>query len=211
MSSVCGRVCELKKSQTLSYSKNHFYFQEHFFLFNYESEIRNKILQYKFQEKSYLYKTFAELFISDENFANFIKNYNLITCVPLHKKRYLSRGYNQSDLIAKEIAKHFYIPYCDNLLIKNQNIVAQSTLNKADRNANIKDAFCLNFNAKIRDFCGSCCSKKISGSTSIYGINNLKIAIFDDIFTTGSTANECAKVINHLAPNKIGIVTIAKD
>ena len=43
-------------------------------------------------------------------------------------------------------------------------------------------------------------------------IKNKNILIFDDIYTTGATANECAKVINEeLAPNKIGILTMAKD
>ena len=38
-----------------------------------------------------------------------------------------------------------------------------------------------------------------------------RILLFDDIYTTGSTANECAKEIKQLQPKKIGILTIAKD
>ena len=50
-------------------------------------------------------------------------------------------------------------------------------------------------------------------SAALYLKNaNKNILIFDDIYTTGATANECAKVINEeLAPNKIGILTMAKD
>ena len=192
------QINSLKLGKTNHYLSNQFYFNEHFYLFKYESIIREKIIQYKFQDKSYLYKTFAKFFITDSNFADFIKNYNCITCVPLHKKRYKTRGYNQSELIAKEIAKYFNIPYCKNLLIKKNNIVAQSTLNKDERQSNIKNAFIINPKAKL------------PLGTGPNG-NNFKIAIFDDIFTTGSTANECAKVINSLNLKKIGIITIAKD
>ena len=192
------KIAKYKRSQINNYSNTHFTFHEHFYLFKYESDIRDKIIQYKFQEKSYLYKTFAKLFIEDENFQNCIKDYNLITCVPLHKKRFDSRGYNQSDLIAKEIATHLNIPYCKDFLIKKNSIVAQSTLNKAERLLNIKNAFELNLigNGKT--------AKDLP-------LSGLKIAVFDDIFTTGATANECAKVIQALNPSKIGIITIAKD
>ena len=184
-----------------NYTKE-FYFQEHFYLFKYESEIREKILQYKFQEKSYLYKTFAKIFIDDETFKKFISNYNCITCVPLHKNRLKSRGYNQSELIVKEIASYFKIPFVPNLLIKQNNIVAQSTLNKEERQKNISNAFSLNLDG-WKQFC--------SKNQNHFQPSNFSIAIFDDIFTTGATANECSKIISSLNPSKIGIITIAKD
>lgn len=201
-SSCLFYIQSYKHSNTNIYSKKHFYFQKHFYLFKYESLIREKLIQYKFQDKAYLYKTFAKLFIEDENFSSFIKNYNCITCVPLHKKRFKVRGYNQSELIAKEIAKYFNIPYCKNLLVKKKNIVAQSTLNKEERHNNIKNSFAIN--PKLN-------TKKPLGNIFPNSLNNLKIAIFDDIFTTGSTANECAKIIQTLNPSEIGIFTIAKD
>lgn len=199
----------LKQSKTKTYSTKKFNFQNHFYLFNYEADIRNLIIKYKFQDKSYLFKTFAKIFIEDKDFSNFIKDYNLITCVPLNKKRYNLRGYNQSDLIARELAKHFKITYCSNLLIKKKNIVAQSTLNQQERQINIKNAFEINFNAYTNIFT----NKFNSAQKKPFGLipNDIKIAIFDDIFTTGSTTNECAKVISKLSPSKIGIITIAKD
>jgi len=187
---VGKRLLEIKQSQVQNYFNNNFYFQEHFYLFNYESEIREKIIQYKFQDKSYLYKTFAKLFITDENFAKFIRNYDCITSVPLHKKRFKSRGYNQSELIAKEIANYFNIPYFSNILIKQKNIVAQSTLNKENRQLNITNAFSIN-------------PQFISNTMPDNILPKAKIAVFDDIFTTGATANECAKTLFSLGTSKI--------
>ena len=59
--------------------------------------------------------------------------------------------------------------------------------------------------------------QRIENAKNVYGviknidIENKKILIFDDIYTTGATANECAKVLRKLKPKKIGILTIAKD
>ncbi len=209
------RINDYKQSKIQHYissnlhlnSKEKIYFQEHFYLFNYESEIRQKIIQYKFQEKSYLYKTLAKLFIEDENFKNFISNYNCITCVPLHKKRLKTRGYNQCELIAKEIASYFWIPFCKNLLVKNTNIVAQSTLNREDRQKNISNAFSINLDS-WKHFCSE---HNNLNQKHLQLSSNPSIAIFDDIFTTGATANECAKFLSKLGLSKIGIITIAKD
>ncbi len=203
-----GKIQNYISSNLQTDSKEKIYFQEHFYLFNYESEIREKIIQYKFREKSYLYKTLARLFIEDNNFKNFISNYNCITCVPLHKKRLKTRGYNQCELVAKEISSYFKIPFCKNLLIKNTNIVAQSTLNKEDRRKNISNAFSINLDS-WKHFC----SKNNNLNQKYLQLSNqsIYIAIFDDIFTTGATANECAKIISQLNPSKIGIITIAKD
>ena len=176
-------VCRVKE-----YKNNSFYFSDHFYLFNYEAEVRNKIIQYKFQDRSYLYKSFARLFIESPVFAQFIKNYSCIIPVPIHKKRLKSRGYNQSELIAHEISLYFNIPLYKSVLIKNKNIVAQSTLDKLHRELNIRGAFSINSNYSLA-----------GNADSLQ-----KIAIFDDIFTTGATANECAKILsNEFSPTKI--------
>ena len=77
-------------------------------------------------------------------------------------------------------------------LIKVKNVQKQSRLKKEERFYNIKDAYELKENAMEK-------------------INNKKILLFDDVFTTGSTVNECCKIINEAKPNKIGVLTIAKD
>ena len=169
------------------------FFDEHFYLFKYEDDIREKIIEYKFDEKSYLYKSFSELFMRDEKFINqFINNYDMIVSVPIHKKRFKYRGYNQSELIAKDIAARCGKKYFKNVLTKKYNVVAQSSLcNKADRIKNIKDAF--------------------SEGEKIEFIKDKKVAIFDDVFTTGATVNECAKVLKQNGASFVGVFTIAKS
>ena len=202
----CGKLCNsflcekceqkfdhVKNVELVDYKKDPVFFDEHFYLFKYKKDIREYIINYKFNEKSYLYKSFSEIFIRDKTFINqFIKKYDIIIPVPIHKKRFKSRGYNQSELIAKDIAKRCKMEYCKSMLIKQNNIVAQSSLDdKLDRVKNIKDAF--------------------SGGINIKLVKGKRIAVFDDVFTTGATANECAKVLKQNGANYVGIFTIAKS
>ncbi len=119
-----------------------------------------------------------------------LKCYDTIIPVPISKKRLKNRGYNQSYLIAKEISKKTGVKLENNCLTKTKNIIEQSKLNKEQREKNIKGVYKLNNKQKLE---------------------NKKILLFDDIYTTGSTANECCKILKQAKPNKIAVLTIAKD
>lgn len=110
-----------------------------------------------------MYKSFAKIIINNKKICEILRTYDIITEVPIHKNRKNERGYNQSILIAREIAK-----YIDNLryettLQKVRNNERQSLLNKEERIRNVKDAY------KI-------VQKEI--------ICNKRIILFDDIYTT---------------------------
>ena len=183
---------ELKISNIQNYANDPVYFDEHFYIFKYEKELREMIIKYKFNEKSYMYKSFAKLIYEDKLFIeDFIKKYDFIISVPVHKKRYKTRGYNQSELIAKEVAKGCKKQYFKKIIEKNKNIVAQSTLDKLERVRNIKAAFSLGKNGNL--------------------VKNMNVAIVDDVFTTGATVNECAKILKEAGVKSVGVITIAKS
>lgn len=188
-----NKFMQIKTATFDNYQNAPVFFDEHFYLFKYKKDIRQNIIKYKFDEKSYLYKSFSELFIRDEQFTNrFIENYDIIIPVPIHKNRFKSRGYNQSELIAKDIAKRCGKDYCKDVLIKKNNIVAQSSLDdKLDRIRNIKNVFVCGKNAEL--------------------VKGKKVALFDDVFTTGATVNECAKVLKENGASFVGVFTIAKS
>ena len=167
------------------------YFNNHLYIFKYEDIIREKIIDYKFENKVYLYRTFSEAIIRNKQNIDFINKYDILIPVPIHKERKKQRGYNQSELIVRIIADEVKsIKLQVNVLKKDKNIVAQSTLNKAKREENIKDVY------------------KIVNSEKI---KNKKVLILDDIYTTGSTVNECSKVLKEAGCKEIGVITIAKD
>lgn len=174
--------------------KNNFndkkYFDEHLYIFLYQGIIRRIILKYKFQEEAYLYKTFVNFLLKNENFFEKIEKYDTIVPVPISKKRKKKRGYNQSELLAKEIAYNTNLVLEKESLYKIKDIVEQSKLNKENRLKNIQGVYELVNKEKL---------------------NKKKILLIDDIFTTGSTVNECSKVLRNAKPNKIGVLTLAKD
>ena len=135
-------------------------------IFKYDEIIRKLILNYKFYDKSYLYKTFCEFIINNKKTFDFIKSYDIIIPVPIHKKRMRKRGYNQSELIAKELAKKVKIKCYTDILLKVKNNRMQSTLTKKEREENAKNVY------------------KLKNEEKIY---NKKVLIFDDIYTTGAT------------------------
>ena len=166
------------------------YFNELMYIFRYEGQIRKLIIDYKFNDKSYLYKMFVNFLLKNQKIFENIKNYDTIIPVPISKKRKNERGYNQSLLIARNIAEKTNLELMNNCLIKTKNIIEQSKLNKEDRLQNIQGVYDLK-------------NKKL--------LENRKILLIDDIYTTGSTANECSKTLRAAKPDKVGILVLAKD
>lgn len=113
------------------------YFNELMYIFRYESKIRKIIIDYKFNEKSYIYVTFVNFLLKNKKIFENIKKYDTIIPVPISQKRKKERGYNQSLLIAREIAHKTNLELMNNCLIKTKNIIEQSKLNKEDRAQNI--------------------------------------------------------------------------
>ena len=166
------------------------YFNYHIYFFKYEGIIRQAILRYKFREKSYLYKSFTNFFIKNKKFCGFLEKYDIIIPVPISSKRNKERGYNQSTLIARELSKKLNLRLVKNCLYKTKNVIEQSKLSKDEREQNIQGVYSLN-NPNL--------------------LENKKILLVDDIYTTGSTVNECCKVLLSAKPSEIAVLTIAKD
>lgn len=155
-------------------------------IFKYKELIRETILQYKFNDKPYLYKTFCEFIVKNKKAFDFIKSYDIIIPVPMYKTKLRKRGYNQSELLAKKLKINIY----KDVLVKIKDNQIQSSLNKIERENNIKNVY------------------KLMNSSKIY---NKKVLIFDDIYTTGATVKECVKTCEEANISKLGILTLAKD
>ena len=189
--SLCEK-CEEEINPKLIYKiEKHkdMFFEEHIYLANYEGKIREYILSYKFFEKAYMYKTFAKLILKNEEICRKLKTYDIIGIVPVHKKRKAERGYDQSELIAREIAKNIKEIKYEKILKKIKNNVKQSSLNEKARRENVKNVYDIQ-------------NKEI--------IENKRIILFDDIYTTGSTVNECSRILKENGAEKILVLSLAK-
>ena len=170
---------------------NNKFFKKHLYIFQYEDIIREKILKFKFENESFLHRTFAEAILNNKENIKFIEQYDYLIPVPIHKKRKKQRGYNQSELIARVISDEVRkINMQINIIKKDKNIVPQSTLNQREREKNIKNVYKIVNKEKVK---------------------NKKILLLDDIYTTGSTVNECGRILIEGGCKEVGIITISKN
>ena len=115
---------------------------------------------------------------------------SIIVPVPLHKKRLRWRSFNQAELIAKSISSHFKVKIKNNILLRISNNKPQAKIEiKKERRKNIKNVFC--------------CRKNIA-------IDGKTIFLIDDLITTGSTLNECAKILKKSGARKVIGITFAR-
>lgn len=190
---ICKK-CEIKLNDISKIKIDRYtnkYFKKHLYIFKYEGIIKERLIKYKFNERNYIYKAFVKFMLKNKKICDFLKNYDIIIPVPIHTKRRMERGYNQSALIAKAISKKIpQIDYLEDVLIKKINNKPQSTKNKSERKNNVIGAYYMKNKEKI---------------------NNKKILLLDDIYTTGNTVNECCKILQSANPKCIDVITIAKD
>ena len=181
---------ELAENGILNQEIEGMLFNELTYIFKYEGLIRKLILDYKFHEKPYIYVCLVNFILKNEKIYEKLLSYDTIIPVPISKKRMKERGYNQSLLIAKKISQNLKIPLQTNCLFKTKNIIEQSKLNKEQRKENIQNVYELK-NGEI--------------------LNNKRILLIDDIYTTGSTVNECAKILQQGKPKEVDVLVLAKD
>jgi len=114
--------------------------------------------------------------------------YQYITYVPMYLKREKRRGFNQAELIAKELAKKVEVRPLP-LLKKIKDTEDQVRLSKEERLENVKAVFA-----------------PLSGATASQG----NVLLVDDVFTTGATMKECCKVLKKVGVQKVWGFTIAR-
>ena len=133
----------------------------------------------------------ADILKTHLHLAQFAPQKNwLVTAVPLHKKRLRERGFNQAELIAKNIAAHYAIPYAPHVLMRILHTTPQTEVReRAKRLENVKGAFVC-YNAKT--------------------VRGKYIMLIDDVTTTGATFEACAKALKSAGAKKIIACAIAK-
>jgi ComF family protein len=113
---------------------------------------------------------------------------DVIIPVPLHKKRFHERGYNQVTTFCEALEKNLAIPIIDDVLLKSINLKSQIQKSKENRLETNKNVFSIE---------------------NAHEIEGKHVLLVDDIFTTGATIEACAKEILKIKNTRISIVTMA--
>ena len=182
------RIKKYEKAQIVKFKNKNLDFLIYFF--KYEKLIRRLMLQYKFSNKPSISEVFSKIILKNENICGKLKFYDIITSVPMYKGKKMARGYNQTELFSKQIADNLGMKYDEFALIKIANNKRQSSLKVVERKHNVKGVF------------------KVLNKENI---QNKNVILIDDIYTTGATLEECARVLKAAGAKSVLGFIIAKD
>lgn len=149
--------------------------------------VQKIIHELKYRDRPQLGRFVGELCARELVNSPFLDGVDYIVPIPLHKNRLRKRGYNQTLLIAEGIASHTNIPVVDNNLVRIINNPSQTKSSRFERWKN---------------------SEGIFGIENPLLFENKHILLIDDVVTTGSTLEVCAKLILACPNSKISIYAI---
>ena len=151
----------------------------------YTGDVRQSLHRYKFQGAAAYYRIYAELMAACVREHGLTAD--LVTWVPLSRKRLRRRGYDQARLLAEEVAGRLALP-CEQTLEKIRNNPAQSgTSGAEERQKNVRGVY-----RAVTSFAGE------------------HVLLVDDIVTTGATLSEAAKELLNAGAEQVSGLTLAR-
>lgn len=155
-------------------------------------EIQAAIKQFKYRYTQDLADHFGEILMTKiSQLRAFAKKKIIFIPIPLHRKRLWERGFNQAELIAENIAGRMAGQgQVYSLLRRNRYTSQQAKLGKRDRQYNLEGAF------------------ELSGDLSL--LEGRVCFLVDDVCTTGSTLDECARILKQKGLKKVYGLVIAR-
>jgi ComF family protein len=156
----------------------------------YAGTLKDVVLLFKYRKCAPLSRPlarFAETALSSE--PRLWEGADFLVPVPLHRARRRDRGFNQSRLLARDLAKSRGMKVLAGALVKARNAPPQAGLRAADRERNVVGAYAVRRPEQVR------------GRTLI---------LVDDVTTTGATLRECARVLTEAGAKEIRAITLAQ-
>ncbi len=157
--------------------------------FLYEGSVRELIHRFKYGNKVQSCRPLALL--TAQHLASFVaaEDPDMLVPVPLHPKRLRHRCFNQAVLLSEILGKMWYLPVLRSNLRRIRWTEPQISLTAEERVRNVRGAFAVS-NAKA--------------------LTGKKLVLVDDVYTTGSTVTECAKVLMATGAEAVSVVTVAR-
>ena len=151
-------------------------------------EVRKAIHLFKYDGDKRIGEGLGELMASFllQEYPHLAEEIDVMVSVPLHAKKEKFRGFNQTHILCEKIAEKTGIVFQKDGLVRKRETIAQSELNPEERRLNLKDAF-----GTTADFTGK------------------HVLLVDDIFTTGTTCNECARELCRAGAKTVRVFTLS--
>lgn len=157
-----------------------------------EGPMRDAILQFKFRKKTalagMLYSQMVERMNARDDMFGHFAGMDVVVPVPVHWRRLMWRGFNQSDMLAAGVAGSLNAPVA-RALRRNRYNRPQTGLSYKDRRENVKGAFS--------------CARGVD-------VRGKNVLLIDDVATTGSTVSECAGTLKKSGAKQVHVFTLAR-
>lgn len=186
---ICGKPIGSTSDDTCRLCKEQkFYINQNVSRYLYKGSIKDAVQNMKFKRKQWIAFEFGRSMVETvkEHYSDI--NFDLVLYVPMTKLSVVNRGFNQSLEIAEIISESLKIPIEYNILHKKINTKTQSGLGRKERFENVKNAFFIRHSEKLTD--------KV-------------ILLIDDVYTTGATINECARMLKKSGALAVYSATVA--
>jgi ComF family protein len=170
-----------------SYCKNRkFYFEYNRASYLYDELMRDLIHEIKFRNRKNYAAALGRLWAEACKADDFGDVFCLVP-IPLHKTKERERGFNQAEVLGKPLSEYFDVPMITGLLTRTRHTLPQSGLSPRGRMENVAGVFQIN---------------------PKYKIDGKKIVLIDDIYTTGASLNEAAKILMEHGAGQIICMTL---
>jgi len=161
----------------------------------YAGRAKNLVRDMKYHGKSWFAGNLAQMmarrfFETCDAKTGELRHYDLVTNVPMSRRKKVSRGYDQAELLARRFASEAGIPFAGEILVRRQETAAMSNLSLGARRQNLAAAIC-----------------PAQGLPGVVG--GKSILVVDDVFTTGSSADACTEVLLEAGAANVDIFVFA--
>lgn len=177
---VLGESCERCRRESIEFTRATA-------VFRFVNAVPELVHNLKYGNARHLAKPMGLLMAERLQEAAFPSRFDCVVPVPLHRKRLKQRGYNQSDLLARPIAKALDLPLLPDLLRRAAYTEPQVNLTTEERRRRPHGSFA--------------CDRRCDG---------YNVLLVDDVLTTGSTVSACARVLREQGARRIYVVALAR-
>lgn len=176
--------------EQINYSSESEFVKKVWTCFEFDFLVEKLIHELKYSNGIFIGKFLTKVLLFNFGEKLKVENFDFVIPVPLHSVKFRERGYNQSDVIGKEISEFLEVEFSDKILIRKKYTKTQTKLQKSERSKNVENVFEVN---------------------SQSGLNPSRVLLVDDVITTGSTTSECAKALTSHSPKiEIQVLSLAK-
>lgn len=185
----CGKPLETdERLRCTDCSKKQHFFERGVSVFEYTGDFKESMYRFKYSNA----REYADFYacVADKMYHKLMRQWNIdvIIPVPMYNKKKKKRGYNQAEVFGKVLSKYMDIPILTDILIRSKDTIPQKELNDEQRRENLFNAFAIN----------------PEGMSSYRNV-----LLVDDIYTTGSTIDACARLLLATGVQKVYFLCIS--